>query len=112
MRAYGARSPTELISLPPDTVQTLLVGPGTPQTLDWFGSSVGSAGASRCASRAHQWREQGGALLNCWVDLESTKAAAPSSGNSTKAQAGFGYSVQGNRTFQIPAGSTCFSVRS
>jgi hypothetical protein len=52
----------------------------------------------------------GGALLNFWVDLESTKAAAPSSGNSTEGTAGFGYSVQGNRTFQIPAGSTCFSV--
>lgn len=109
MRAYGALSPIDQIPLPADTVQTLLIAASSGQAMDWAGSTIGSS-----AVGTHLVRFSGvstaGALMNFWVNLASTQAAAPSSGLSTQGAAGFGIPVQGSRIFQIPGGSTGFSV--
>ncbi len=111
MRAYGARSPIDQISLPPDTVQTLLIAASSGQAMDWAGSTVGSS-----AAHAHLVRFSGqstlGVALNFYVSLNSTRAAAPSSGLSTGSTDGSlpSISVIGERTLQIPPGSTGFSV--
>lgn len=111
MRAYGALSPIDQIPLPPDTVQTLLIAGSSGQAMDWAGSTVGSS-----AVAAHLARFSGvstvGALLNFWINLNSTRAAAPSSGLSTGSTAGAlpDIPVQGSRIVQIPPGSTGFSV--
>jgi hypothetical protein len=114
MRAYGALSPTDQIELPPDTIHTLLIAAGTPQAMDWAGSTVGAASAG-----AHLARFSGfstaGAAINFIVNLISTHAAAPSSGTSittgtTVGSTGNNVPVQGTRYFQIPPFSTGFSV--
>lgn len=111
MRAYGALSPIDQIPQPPDTIQTLLIAASSGQAMDWAGSTVGSS-----AVAAHLVRLSGvttaGAAMNFYVALNSTRAAAPSSGLSTGTTGGSLPSVPviGTREFQIPPGSTGFSV--
>ncbi|MGH6629016.1 MAG: hypothetical protein ACREB3_04720, partial [Burkholderiales bacterium] len=73
MRAYQALHPTDLIPMPPDTVQTLLLAGGTGQSFDWAGSTISASAAS-----AHIVRFTGmssaGATLNFHVNLISTHA--------------------------------------
>lgn len=109
MRAYGALSPIDQIPLPADTVHTLLIAASSGQAMDWSGSTVSSTATGTQLVR-FSGVTTAGALMNFWVDLASTNAAAPSSGLSTQGTAGFGIPVQGNRIFQVPAGSTGFSV--
>lgn len=103
MRAYGARSPIDQIPLPPDTIQTLLIAASSGQAMDWPTDAqlVRFSGQSTA-----------GALLNFGVSLNSTRAAAPSSGLSTGSTDGGNPTipVQGNRTLQIPPGSTGWSA--
>lgn len=109
MRIYGALSPTDGNPLPPDTVQTfLMTGGSSVQAGDWANSTVGSSAVA--AQLVHfSGVTTGGALLNFWVNLTSTRASVPSSGLSTDGST-IGVPVQGNRTFQIPGGSTGFSI--
>lgn len=103
MRAYGALSPTDQIPLPPDTIQTLLIAASSGQALDWPTDSqlARLSGVSTA-----------GAVMNFWASLNSTRAAAPSSGLSTGSTAGDlpSAAIQGSRVFQIPGGSTGYSV--
>lgn len=108
MRAYGALSPIDQIPLPPDTVQRLLLAGGTAQVMDWAGSTVSSTAVGAQLVR-FSGVSTAGALLNFWVNLKSTLIASPSSGLSTEGST-LGIPVHGERTFQIPGGSTGFSV--
>jgi len=105
MRGIGSLHPTEAVPVPPDTVSTLLIANSSGQTLDWPSGSTG--GLVRFTGQT-----TAGAQLNFVVNLESTKAAAPSSGTSTVGTTGFGCLVLGSGTYQIPGGSTCWSVAS
>lgn len=111
MRAYGARSPIDQIPLPPDSVQTLLIAASSGQAMDWVNSTVGSSAVGAQLVR-FSGQSTLGAQLNFYVSLNSTKAAAPSSGTSTGSTDGSlpSISVMGERTLQIPPGSTGFSV--
>lgn len=110
MITIGTLHPTDNIPSPPDTVQTLLIAGSSGQAMDWVGAASAGAGA------AHIARFTGvttaGSMLNFHVNLASTKAAAPSSGLSTQGTTGFNHPVIGQSAFQIPAGSTGFSVAS
>lgn len=106
MRSIAVLHPTESLPAPPDTVQTLLIAGSSGQALDWpTGSSVGAIVRFSGQSTA-------GALINFEVNLFSTKAAAPSSGNSTEGTTGFGHTVIGQGAFQLPGASTGWSVAS
>lgn len=110
MRTYGALSPTDSIEAPSRDIQTLLIANSSGQAMNWAGSTVGSSGARAQLARFTGW-STAGAAINFLVNLHSTACAAPSSGyadDSTEAHA----PVNGTRTFQIPGGSTGFSVAS
>lgn len=100
MRAYGARNPTDLIPAPPDTVNTLLIAGSSGQAMDWPADTdiARLTGISTA-----------GATINFMVNLFSTMAAIPSSGSSA-ASTGVNHTVMGSGMFQIPGGSTGFSV--
>jgi hypothetical protein len=105
MRAYGALSPIDQITQPPDTVQTLLIAGSSGQAMDW-GSTLAQlvrfTGISTAAAAG---------AMNFVVDLFSTNAVAPSSGTSiTTGSSGNRILVIGSRTLQIPGGSTGWSV--
>lgn len=104
MRSIGYLHPTDGIGAPADNVQTLLIAATSGQAIDWpTGSSVGTIARFTGLTTA-------GAQLNFYLNLESTKAAAPSSGNSTIGTTGFVHPVLGSGMFQIPGGSTGWSV--
>lgn len=106
MRGIGVMHPTDGLPTPPDTVLTLLIAGSSGQAMDWpAGSSVGLIARLSGQSTA-------GAQMNFEANLESTKAAAPSSGTSTIGTTGFGYTIMGQGTFQVPGASTGFSVAS
>jgi hypothetical protein len=116
MRAYGALSPIDQISLPPDTVHTILLAGGTAQSRDWE-SSASSAGAA--AVGAHLVRFSGistaGVTLNFHANMISTHVVLPTSGTSittgtTAGSTGNSLPVLGERTLQIPSWSTGWSV--
>lgn len=103
MRTYGSLHPTEQVPLPPDTVNTILLAGGTAQAMAWpTGTEIVRFTGLTTA----------GALFNFMVNLFSTAAAIPSSGStsSTSGSTGVTHPVQGEATFQIPSGSTGFSV--
>lgn len=101
MRAIGIARPTDQIPQPPDTVATLLVEGSSGQAMDWpTGADIVRFSGTSTS----------GAAFNFRVNLTSTKAAAPSSGLSTAGTTGFGHNVTGEGFFQIPGGSTGFSV--
>lgn len=104
MRSYATHRPTADAPAPPDTVNTLLIEGSSGQAMDWpANSSIGGIVRFSGVSTA-------GATLNFMVNLFSTHAAAPSSAASTQGTTGFGFSVMGDRTFQLPGESTGFSV--
>lgn len=103
MRTYGSLHPTEQVPAPPDTVNTLLLAGGTAQAMDWpTGTEIVRLTGLTTA----------GAQYNFLVNLFSTAAAIPSSGStsSTSGSTGVSHPVLGEATFQIPGGSTGFSV--
>ena len=104
MRTYGALNPIDQIPQPPDMVHTMLVASSSGQAMDW-GSTLSQLVRLTGQSTA-------GAAMNFFVSLNSTKAAAPSSGVSTGSTSGDlpGMAVMGELTVQIPGGSTGFSV--
>ncbi len=103
MRSISMMHPTEGLPVPPDTVTTLLIAGSSGQAMDWPAGTAGGIVRFSGVSTA-------GASLNFEVNLESTKAAAPSSGTSTQGTTGFGHTVMGQGAFQVPGGSTGFSV--
>lgn len=113
MRSYGVLHPTDGIPLPPDITQTLLIAGSSGQAMDWHTGATSTL-ADAAAGLVNIVRLTGqstvGAALNFVVNLSSTKAAAPSSGTSTEGTTGFGHVVMGSATFQVPGGSTGYSV--
>jgi hypothetical protein len=105
MIAIGAFRPTEGIPQPPDTIQTLLIAASSGQAMDWASTLTQIVRISMQSTV--------GAAANCYVSLDSTRAAAPSSGNSTGSTAGTLPSIPVptvGRFLQKPADSTGFSV--
>jgi hypothetical protein len=100
MRPIGTLHPTEGVPLPPDTVYTLLIAGSSGQAVDWPTNTqiVRLSGVTTS-----------GAALNFVANLFSTAAAAPSSGLSTSSTAA-NHPVSGALMFQVPGGSTGFSV--
>jgi len=109
MRNIATLHPQESIPIGPDTVQTLLIAGSSGQTLDLPGTSVGSSGFAGGIVR-FSGMSTAGASLNFYVSIGTTKCAAPSSGQSTEGTTGFGYPVMTQGTYQVPPGSTCWSV--
>lgn len=103
MRSYGTLHPTEDAPLPPDTVNTILLAGATAQAMDM----PTNAGIVRLTGLT-----SAGAQFNFLANLFSTAAAIPSSGStsSTSGSTGVSHPVLGSATFQIPGGSTGFSV--
>ena len=115
MRTYGALNPIDQIESPPDSVQTVAIGPAAAAAIDW----PGSTGLAGSAYGAHLVRfsgvSSGGAALNFMVNVVSTHAAIPSSGSSittgtTAGSTGNNLPVAGTRTLQIPGWSTGWSA--
>ena len=105
MLSYGVLHPIDLVPSVPDTIQTLLIAGSSGQAMDWASTLAQIVELSGVSTA--------GALLNFWVNLTSTRAAAPSSGTSTGTlggTTGVAIPVQGRRVMQIPGGSTGFSV--
>ena len=100
MRAYGALNPIDQIPLPPDHVNTMLIASSSGQAMDY-------------PANAHIMRLTGittaGGAMNFWVNQKTTGAAVPTSGATTTSSA-CQVPVIGQATFQVPAGSTGFSV--
>ena len=106
MIPFGAMSPLDGIPKPPDTIQTLLIAASSGQAMDWASTAAQMVRLSGVSTA--------GAAINFWANLTSTQCAAPSSGTSTGASTagstGVNVAIHGNRTLQIPGGSTGFSV--
>lgn len=108
MISIGTLHPTDGLPKPPDTVQTLLIAGSSGQAMDW--NSAAAAGAGGINVARFTGISTANAMLIFNVNLMSTKAAVPSSGTSTQGTTGFNHPVIGQGTFQIPGGSTGFSV--
>ena len=103
MRSYAARNPIDQIPQPPDTVQTMLLAATTPQEMDW-GSTLAQVVRFTAISTA-------GAAIGVNVNLQSTGAISPTSGTTiTTGTTGNSIPVFGERTLQIPPGSTGWSA--
>ncbi len=112
MRAYGALHPTDLIPTPPDTVQTfLMTGGSSGQASDWATSTgaVANAAAAGVQIARLTGLTTAGLSFNFMANLFSTGAVVAAAGTSISS-AGVSHPVLGQATFQIPGGSTGFSV--
>lgn len=113
MRPYGILQPTAFAELPADTVQTFLLVAGTAQSQDWLSSgstataNAGAAGAG--IVRISFISTVGTSLVLGVVNLSNTNASSHTSGTSI-ASSGVNCPVPGTRTFQVPGGSTGFSL--
>ncbi len=111
MRTYGSLHPTDLVPVPPDTVSTLLLAAGVAQAMDWA-TSTGALATAR-AGNIDLVRLTGmstnGVPMGFNVNLQTTGAIAPTSG-TTAGSTGISHPVLGQGTFQVPGGSTGFSV--
>lgn len=106
MRNIGVLHPTDFIPIIPDQIQTMLIAGSSGQAMDWpSGTTAGAIVRLTGQSTA-------GVLINFQVNLNSTKAAAPSSGSSTEGTTGFGVTVVGQASFQVPGSSTGWSAAS
>ena len=106
MKTYATLHPTENAPQAPDTKQTLLLAAGAGQALDWPSTQAQIVRLTAMSTL--------GIPIGACVSLNSTGAAAPSSGLSTGTTGGAlpGVTVMGETTFQIPAGSTGWSAAS
>ena len=105
MIPYGALHPTDGIPKPPDTIQTLLLAAATPQALD-LPSTLAQIVRLTAMSTL-------GIPIGVCVSLNSTRATAPSSGLSTGSGNSLpNFTVMGEKTLQIPSGSTGWSAGS
>lgn len=120
MRAYGALSPIAGIPMPPDTVATfVMTGGSSAQASDWFSS--GSTALNQAGStvqgpqlvRFTGMTSVGSSLYNFMVNMFSTLAqAVPASGTTVGmgASSGVSFPIYGQGMFQIPGGSTGYSI--
>jgi hypothetical protein len=102
MRAVGVLHPTENVPLPSDTVTNFLTTASSGQAADWLNSPQVARFTGQSTA---------GAPLVFQVCLDSTRAAgAVTSYAASGTSAIGGYFVCGQGTFQIPGGSTGYSV--
>jgi len=88
------------VEVPPDTVHTMILAGGTAQAIDLTtGTNIMRLTGLTTAN----------AQLNFYANLNSTGASVPSSG-ATTASTAINQPVLGSRTFQIPGGSTGYSL--
>jgi len=87
--------------MPPDTVYTMLIAGSSGQAMDW----PANVDIARFTGQS-----TAGAQMVFEVALQTTRAAAPTSGATTGSSALYGCPVIGQGSFQIPGGSTGFSV--
>lgn len=107
MIKIGSLHPTEGIPLPSDTVQTMLIAASSGQAMDWSSTMAQMVRLSMVSTA--------GAAVSAYVSLNSTRAAAPSSGTATGTTGGSLPSIPippEGRVLQIPGGSTGWSVAS
>ncbi len=116
MRQIQTLHPTDQIPAPPDSVFTLLIAGSSGQASDWLSTgstAMTSASAAKVQIARFSGMSTAGATINFMLSLESTAAAAPSSGYKVGASSGgstASFPVMGQGTFQIPAASTGWSV--
>jgi hypothetical protein len=115
MRQIGLLHPTDVAVTPPDTVLTMLIAASSGQASDWL-SSGSTATANAAVANVHLVRVSAqttaGAAFSCFVNLQSTGAAVPSTGlqvGSSTVHPVIGDDTPG-RIFQVPGNSTGFSV--
>jgi len=111
-RASAKLHPTDATPVPPSTVLTfLMTGGSSAQASDWY-ADTGSAAANAAAAGIHLVRitpvsTAGGAFF-CTANLFSTAATVPSSGVTVSTTSEV--PVTTPREFQVPGGSTGFSL--
>lgn len=118
MRAYGALNPIDQVPMPPDTVATfLMTGGSSAQASDWFSSgSTALANAGPSGPQIVRFTgitSVGSSLFNFMVNMFSTLAVAvPASGTTVGmgASSGVSHPVMGQAMFQVPGGSTGYSI--
>ncbi|MEK9736779.1 MAG: hypothetical protein VW362_04575 [Candidatus Nanopelagicales bacterium] len=111
-RASGKLHPTDNVPVPPSTVITfLMTGGSSAQASPWY-DDTGTAAATAKAAGVHLVRvtpvTTAGGVFSCNLNLMSTAATVPTSGVtiSTTSRS----LVLAPREFQVPGGSTGFSV--
>lgn len=112
MRAIGTLHPTDGAPTPPDTVSSILLAAATAQAMDM------PSGAKMAVLTGISTGNSTAALavpLPFYVNMFSTAAAIPSSGttsatNTSAGSTGVSFPIIGQRTIQVPGGSTGFSV--
>lgn len=119
MRPFGSGNPLDNIPTPPDTVATfVMTGGSSVQASDWFSSgstalaNAGTAGGPQIV-RFTGRTSAGSSDFYFMVNLFSTLAVAvPASGTTVGmgASSGVSFPINGQGIYQIPAGSTGYSV--
>lgn len=114
MRSLGlAHMYDQLIPQPSDSVITFLIAGSSGQASDWL-SSGATAVANAAAAGVRFVRFTGvstvGSSLNFSVNLQTTQAAAPSSGTLMGQSSGLSHPVNGSGMFRVLSSSTGFSV--
>lgn len=114
MRPIGTMHPTDGPPIPADTVITLfMTGGSSIQASDWFTSTgaVANAAAAGVGIIRLTGMSSGTGAFPFMVNLMSTGAVVPNSGTSVNSgSSGVSHPVLTDRTFQVPGGSTGWSV--
>lgn len=116
IRPLGTHLPVDAGPLPPDIVQTMLLGAAAAQALDWFttaGVAAANAAAAGVQIIALTGQTTANIQLNFSVNLYSTGAISPTSGTSVStggAVPGVSHPVNGAAFFQVPGQSTGWSA--
>lgn len=113
MKSYGTLQ--QAISQPPDAVQTLLLAVGTPQNIDWPGTTASGAGVAGAHIVRFTGFSTAGAQISYLVNMNSTQVSTPTSGSSVSTGTSAGSTgntipIFGIREMWIPPYSTGWSV--
>lgn len=116
MRPSGLMHPTDNANLVPDYCATfIMTGASSAQASDWFvstGAAPNAAAAGVGLVRFTPFSTLGSPMVMT-ANLESTNAlAASASGTSLSSGPGVSVPIVAGRTFQVPGGSTGFSIAS
>ena len=116
MRTLGSIDALSKACTPPDTVYTFLITGSSAQAADWLSSAsvavANAAAANAGLCRVSGMTTAGNVTYAFTVNLQCTAAAAVSSGLSSGGATNANVPMAGlsPRMFQIPGGSTGFSV--
>lgn len=115
MRKIGSLQPTANSPVPPDTVVTFALVASTPQAQDWLSSGstvVANAAAAGVGLVRVTGVSSAGAAMLITANLMSTAANVPSSSLSSGGSTAANVLIASPTFFQIPGGSTGYSVAS